>query len=65
MPAILTPENEVRWLSRDVFDTGQIKDILAPYPSGEMKIVPVSPLINNPTIDDERVITPVNSFSHM
>jgi len=64
MPAILTPENEVRWLSRDVFDTGQIMDILAPYPSEEMKIVPVSPLVNNPTIDDERVITPVNSFSH-
>ena len=65
MPAILTLENEVRWLSRDVLDTGQIKDILAPYPSGDMTIVPVSPLINNPAIDDERVIAPVNSFSHM
>ncbi len=41
---------------------GLPKEILAPYPDREMTVIPVSPLVNNPSIDDERVIAPVHSF---
>jgi len=62
MPVILSRENEVRWLSRESPDAGQLNEILAPYPDHEMAVIPVSPLVNNPSIDDERVIEPVGSF---
>jgi putative SOS response-associated peptidase YedK len=62
MPAILSRENEVRWLSREAPAAGQLNEILVPYPDQEMAVTPVSPLVNNPAIDDERVIAPVHSF---
>ena len=62
MPAVLKREDEERWLSGETFSAGQPGDILAPYPAGEMAMVPVSPLVNNPAIDDERVIAPLTSL---
>lgn len=62
MPAILKREDEERWLSGESFTVGNLNDILAPYPPGEMTMYPVSPLLNNPVIDDERVIAPLNSL---
>ena len=62
MPAILKREDEERWLPSETFNTGDVHDILVPYPSGEMVMFPVSPLVNNPAIDDERVIAPLNSL---
>jgi len=59
-PAILKMEDEDRWLSPDLSDPGFFPPMLAPYPSGTMVIEPVSPLVNNPSIDDERVIRPVH-----
>ena len=62
MPAILKREDKVRWLSGETLTAGSLNDILAPYPPGEMVMFPVSPLVNNPAIDDERVIAPLNSL---
>jgi len=63
MPVILAREHEEQWLSREAPDAGLLQQILAPYPDQGMSTVPVSPLVNNPAIDDERVIAPVDSFS--
>jgi len=62
MPVILKQKNEERWLSGESFTASHLNDILAPYPPGEMVMFPVSPLVNNPAIDDERVIAPLNSL---
>jgi putative SOS response-associated peptidase YedK len=64
MPAVLLPGHEDRWLSKTSLDTNDIKEILAPFPSGEMSGYPVSSLVNSPDTDDERVIRPVNTLSY-
>jgi putative SOS response-associated peptidase YedK len=62
MPAILKRENETRWLSGEVLSSDNLAEILAPYPPGEMDAYPVLPLVNNPTIDDERLIQPLKGL---
>jgi len=62
MPAILKREDEERWLSGKTFNNGHLNDILVPYPPEEMTMFPVSSLVNNPSIDDKRVIAPLNSL---
>lgn len=62
MPVILKREDEERWLSGESFTASHLNDIFAPYPPGEMVMFPVSSLVNNPAIDDERVIAPLNSL---
>jgi putative SOS response-associated peptidase YedK len=59
-PAILRPEDEERWLDPEPYNFGLLRTVLAPFPSGSMIIDPVSLLVNNPAIDDERVIRPVH-----
>ncbi|MDD4136487.1 MAG: SOS response-associated peptidase [Methanoregula sp.] len=58
MPAILTREQEGRWIAEDPLPPGALRDLLGPYPVGEMEMVPVTDLVNNPAIDDKRVIQP-------
>ena len=67
MPAILAPDYEERWLAggqldTGQLDTGQLREMLAPYPAEQMAMHPVSPLVNTPSADDDRVIRPVASF---
>ena len=63
MPSILLPEYEDRWLSKTPLSAGDLKEILAPFPREEMSMYPVSPLVNTPCNNDERVILPMNSFN--
>jgi putative SOS response-associated peptidase YedK len=63
MPVILSRENEERWLSRDPVPLQDLAGILAPYPSSAMKRVPVSDLVNSPSVDDERLVQPLGSLS--
>jgi putative SOS response-associated peptidase YedK len=58
MPVILTRENEERWLGHGPIAPQDLPHILAPYPAGAMEMVQVSDLVNNPGIDDERVVQP-------
>jgi putative SOS response-associated peptidase YedK len=59
MPVILAQEHEEQWLSGEQPDAGQLREMLAPYPAEKMAMHPVSPLVNTPSADDERVIRPL------
>ena len=63
MPVILSEKNEERWLSRDPPSLPDLPSILAPYPASAMAMVPVSDLVNNPAIDDERLVQPLGSHT--
>jgi putative SOS response-associated peptidase YedK len=58
MPVILTRMNEERWLAHDPIAPQDMPHILAPYPAAAMDMVQVSDLVNNPAVDDERVVQP-------
>jgi putative SOS response-associated peptidase YedK len=62
MPVIVSPDYEEQWLAGGPLDAGQLREILAPYPAEQMAMHPISPLVNTPTSDDERVIRPVVSL---
>jgi putative SOS response-associated peptidase YedK len=59
MPVILKSEDEIRWLSREIFTDDELQKILTPYPSEGMEAYPVSERVNRTDIDDERLIAPV------
>jgi len=61
MPVILSRADEERWLSCDPPRIRELLSILAPYPASGMAMVPVSDLVNNPAIDDERLVQPLDS----
>lgn len=61
MPVILSRENEERWLSGGPATPAFLRDLLVPYPACDMEMVPVSDLVNNPAVDDERVVRPLAS----
>jgi putative SOS response-associated peptidase YedK len=61
MPVILTRENEERWLTECQFSPGDLAGLLAPCPAGDMEMTRVPDLVNNPVIDDERVVRPLLS----
>jgi putative SOS response-associated peptidase YedK len=63
MPVILSQKNEERWLSRDPPIPQELPSILAPYPASAMAMVPVSDLVNNPAVDDERMVQPLVSHT--
>jgi len=63
MPVILNRANEERWLSRDPPVHQDLPSILAPYPASAMAMVPVSDLVNNPAVDDERLVEPLVSHT--
>jgi len=64
MPSILSPEHEERWLSDTPMSNEDLKEILVPYPAADMEVYPVSPLINTPDNDDERIIRPMNTLTN-
>jgi len=59
MPVILSRENEERWLAPDPVTPEDLKQILVPFLPGRMDAMPVSDLVNNPAIDDERLVRPL------
>jgi putative SOS response-associated peptidase YedK len=63
MPVILSPENEERWLSFDPRAPRELVEILAPFPAPAMVKIPVADLVNNPALDDERLVQPLGSLS--
>jgi putative SOS response-associated peptidase YedK len=62
MPSILKPEHEDRWLSKTQLNAEALNEILAPFPAENMSMFPVSPRVNSPDADDERIIRPVNTL---
>jgi putative SOS response-associated peptidase YedK len=63
MPVILSRANEERWLSCDPPGHQDLSSILSPYPESAMAMVPVSDLVNNPSVDDERLVQPLDSHT--
>jgi putative SOS response-associated peptidase YedK len=64
MPAILSRENEDRWLSKNAMSAMDLKEILTPFPAENLSMFPVSQLANTPDTDDERVIQPMDSSDY-
>ncbi len=62
MPVILKQDDEMRWLSRDVLPTDDVKSILSPYPAEGIEVYPVSERVNKTDVDDENVIKPVKGL---
>jgi len=62
MPSILLPEHEECWLSKTPLNARDLKEILSPFPAENMSMYPVSPLVNSPDADDERIIKPMNTL---
>jgi len=54
MPVILPRRLEKEWLAND--HTGELLNLLQPYPAAEMEAYPVSRLVNNPANDHPSVI---------
>jgi len=59
MPAILARNDETRWLSGEPLTPFDFEQFLVPFPEAVMEAYPVLPLVNNPKIDDERLIRPL------
>jgi len=55
MPVILNPAQYNTWLNGEHFNRAQLEAILVPY-AGEIKVYPVSRLVNSPKNDDSRCI---------
>lgn len=58
MPVIIRPEHEKDWLSTDL-DWSTAQKLLTPYPSDEMKLYPVSSLVNSPKNNEPACIHPL------
>jgi len=59
MPVILSPETFDTWLSGDT-KIGDMRELLLPFPSAEMKSHPVGSDVNQPKVDDQHLITLVD-----
>ena len=59
MPAILTPEAAEIWLDPGTGDHAGLLSLLRPYP-GELRLHPVSPLVNRADADEATCVQPVD-----
>jgi len=64
MPVILHREED-RWLSGNPLTQDELERILAPHRVPAIARAPVSDLVNNPSLDDERLVQPLGSLSSM
>lgn len=58
MPVILDPPGREAWLDPEAAP-GRLSDLLVPCPPGDLEAYPVAPLVNNPRIDDPRLVVPL------
>jgi len=61
MPVILPSERHGDWLDSSLDDSEYLKTFLQPYPSEQMRMYEVSPLVNSPKNDVSACIESVNS----
>ncbi|ARA96929.1 MULTISPECIES: SOS response-associated peptidase [Geobacillus] len=61
MPVILPFERHEDWLDPSFDDSEYLKSFLQPYPSEQMRMYEVAPLVNSPKNDISACIEPVNS----
>ncbi len=58
MPAILAPGAYDRWLDPSSDATGELNELLAPFPDGNLEAVAVGTYVNSPRHDDPHCIEP-------
>lgn len=63
MPAILTEENERRWLTKGPLSVPELSSILAPLPAGLMESYVVDSRVNSPAAEGESLIRPLSTIS--
>ena len=61
MPVILAREHEDSWLAEGPVSHADLSDMLSPCLAWDMTGARVSVLVNNPVIDDERIVQPLSS----
>jgi putative SOS response-associated peptidase YedK len=59
MPVVLAPETCPAWLGEEPADPRQLKALLAPYPSDEMRCWTVSERVGNVKNNDPSLIKPI------
>ncbi len=59
MPVILHPRNYALWLDPETEDANVLRDLLDPYPSGEMEAYAVSRYVNSPQNEGADCIVPL------
>jgi len=59
MPVILHPEDYERWLERDFQDKDALQSLLVPYANDEIKLYPVSTVVNNPRNETQSCADPL------
>lgn len=62
MPAVLSQEDEIRWLSREPLLAGELRRILSPAAEDGWEAYPVSDRVNDTGTDDSQVITPIKGL---
>jgi putative SOS response-associated peptidase YedK len=60
MPVVLGPKTWPAWLGEEPPGAGQLKAMLAPYPSEDMTCWPVSPRVGNVKNNDPSLIEPTS-----
>ena len=60
MPVVLGPKTWPAWLGEEPPGAGQLKAMLAPYPSEDMTCWPVSPWVGNVKNNDPSLIEPTS-----
>jgi len=58
MPAIIPKDKEDLWLDPNVREKEKLAPLLSPYPSQEIEIYDVSPIMNSPAFDSPENIIP-------
>jgi putative SOS response-associated peptidase YedK len=58
MPVILPVEHHRVWLGET--ENGDLKELLKPYPSEEMKMWPISERVNSPKNNDPSLLEPIS-----
>jgi putative SOS response-associated peptidase YedK len=59
MPVILPEEHHAPWLGETEY--GNLKELLVPYPSDQMRMWEISPRVNSPKNDDPSLWEPVHA----
>ena len=61
MPAILAPEDYLRWLDFRLTQPGDLVPLLRPFPAGTMMVTPVTSHVNNVHHDDPACLEPAST----
>jgi putative SOS response-associated peptidase YedK len=59
MPVVLAPQNEARWLARNLHETESLRDLLAPCPDDWFIVEPASDLVSSPFNEGPELLAPL------